>query len=84
MAEIRKGRQTPTQSVVLPYFVTKGNEAIETYNQCGRTAQEWQELLTYDILAQNEDGLWTHTKFGYSVSRRNLVNGKYFPAKNGN
>lgn len=74
MAEQRKGRQTPTQSVVLPYFVTKGNEAIETYNQCGRTAQEWQELLTYDILAQNEDGLWTHTKFGYSVSRRNGKN----------
>lgn len=74
MAEIRKGRQTPTQSVVLPYFVTKGNEAIETYNQCGRTAQEWQELLIYDILAQNEDGLWTHTKFGYSVSRRNGKN----------
>lgn len=74
MAEQRKGRQTPTQSVVLPYFVTKGNEAIETYNQCGRTAHEWQELLTYDILAQNEDGLWTHSKFGYSVSRRNGKN----------
>ena len=74
MAEQRKGRQTPTQSVVLPYFVTKGNEAIEIYNQCGRTAQEWQELLLYDILATNEDGLWTHTKFGYSVPRRNGKN----------
>lgn len=74
MAEQKRGRQTPTQSVVLPYFVTKGNEAIETYNQCGRTAQEWQELLLYDILAQNDDGLWTHTKFGYSVPRRNGKN----------
>ena len=63
MAEPRKGRQTPTQSVVLPYFETRGQEAIESYNESGRTAQEWQELLLSDILAVNDDGLWTHTKF---------------------
>lgn len=74
MAEPRKGRQTPTQSVVLPYFATKGQEAIDSYNESGRTAQEWQELLITDILAVNEDGLWTHTKFGYSVPRRNGKN----------
>jgi phage terminase large subunit-like protein len=74
MAEPRKGRQTPTQSVVLPYYDTQGQEAIDSYNQCGRIAQEWQELLLYDILAVNEDGLWTHTKFGYSVPRRNGKN----------
>lgn len=74
MAEPRKGRQTPTQSVVLPYFETKGQEAIDLYNQSGRTAQEWQELLMSDILAVNEDELWTHTKFGYSVPRRNGKN----------
>lgn len=75
MAEkARKGRQTPTQSVVLPYKETKGKEAIDTYNQTGRTAQEWQELMLYDILAFNEDGLWVHTKFGYSVPRRNGKN----------
>lgn len=74
MAEPRKGRQTPTQSVVLPYFDTKGQEAIDSYNQSGRTAQEWQELLICDILAINADGLWTHTKFGYSVPRRNGKN----------
>ncbi len=74
MATIRKGRQTPTQSVVLPYFKTKGQEAIDLYNSSGRTAQEWQELLMYDILAVNEDGLWTHTKFGYSIPRRNGKN----------
>ena len=28
----------------------------------------------YDILAVNEDGLWVHTKFGYSVPRRNGKN----------
>ncbi len=74
MAELRKGRQTPTQSVVLPYFDTKGQEAIDSYNESGRTAQEWQELLLSDILAVNEDGLWTHTKFGYSIPRRNGKN----------
>ncbi len=74
MAEPRKGRQTPTQSVVLPYFDTKGQEAIGLYNQSGRIAQEWQELLLSDILAVNDEGLWTHTKFGYSVPRRNGKN----------
>lgn len=74
MAEPRKGRQTPTQSVVLPYFETKGKDAIDSYNKSGRTAQEWQELLLSDILAVNDDGLWTHTKFGYSIPRRNGKN----------
>lgn len=74
MAEPRRGRQTPTQSVILPYFGTKGPEAIDYYNQTKRIAQEWQELLLSDILAVNEDGLWVHTKFGYSVPRRNGKN----------
>ena len=74
MAEPRKGRQTPTQSVILPYYETKGSEAIELYNESGRIAQEWQELLLSDILSVNEEGLWVHTKFGYSVSRRNGKN----------
>lgn len=32
MAEPRKGRQTPTQSVGLPYLQTKEQEVIELYN----------------------------------------------------
>lgn len=74
MPEVRKGRQTPTQSVVLPYTESCGQEAIDLYNSTNRTAQQWQELLLYDILAVGEDGLWVHTKFGYSVSRRNGKN----------
>lgn len=74
MAEVRKGRQTPTQSQVLPYTITYGNEAIDIYNTTGRTAQEWQELLCYDIMAVNEEGLWVHTKAGYSIPRRNGKN----------
>lgn len=71
MADLRKGCQTPTTSVCLPYEQTKGLDAVALYNSTGRKAQEWQELLLCDILATNEDGLWTHTKFGYSVPRRN-------------
>lgn len=74
MENKRKGRQIPTQSIVLPYTRTDGPEAIKTYNSTGKTAQEWQELLLSDILAYNEDGLWVHTKFGYSVPRRNGKN----------
>ena len=44
MDEPRKGRQTPTQSVVLPYTQTYGQDAIDLYNSTGRTAQEWQEI----------------------------------------
>jgi len=68
----RVGRQEPTVSVILPYENTKGPEAIELYNKCGdRTALDWQVALTYDIMAVDEDGLWIHQKFGYSVPRRN-------------
>ncbi len=74
MEELRRGRQTPTQSVVQPYTSTRGEEAIALYNSTGRTAQEWQELLLADILAYNDDGLWVHTKYGYSVPRRNGKN----------
>lgn len=74
MEEVRRGRQTPTQSVVLPYTSTRGQEAIDLYNSTGRTAQEWQELLLADLLAYNEEGLWIHTKYGYAVPRRNGKN----------
>lgn len=71
----RLGRQTPTTSVILPYTKTHGAEAVSLYNKTGRTAQEWQELLLYDILAVEEDsGLYVHSKFGYSVPRRNGKN----------
>jgi hypothetical protein len=53
MEEARKGRQTPTQSIILPYTATFGQDAIDLYNSTGRTAQEWQELLMCDILATN-------------------------------
>lgn len=74
MGEKRRGRQTPTRSFVLPYTESEGAEAISLYNSTGRTAQEWQELLLYDMMAKDDEGLWVHTKFGFSVPRRNGKN----------
>lgn len=70
----RLGRQTPTQSHIIEYTQTNGQEAIDLYNSTSRTAQEWQELMMYDILALNDEGLYVHTKFGYSIPRRNGKN----------
>jgi phage terminase large subunit-like protein len=68
---MRVGSQTPTTSVTIPYQKTHGQKAIDLYNKTTRTAREWQEIMTYDILATNEEGLWTHSKFGYEIPRRN-------------
>lgn len=67
----RVGNQIPTQSVILPYEKSYGDEAVQLYNMSDNTCQEWQALMLNDIMAVNEDGLWVHTKFGYSVPRRN-------------
>ena len=72
--EVKKGRQTPTSSIILPYKQTLGQEAIDTYSKTDRTAQEWQKLLLYDIMALNDVGLWVHSKFGYALPRRNGKN----------
>ena len=58
----------------LPYENTYGKEAIDIYEKTGRQAQDWQKLLIYDMLSYNDEGLWVHTKFGYSVPRRNGKN----------
>ncbi|MBQ0112978.1 MAG: hypothetical protein KBT03_07600 [Bacteroidales bacterium] len=72
--ETRIGNQIPTQSRIIPYTKTYGQDAIDIYNSTGRTAQEWQELLLSDILAYNDENLYVHTKFGLAVSRRNGKN----------
>lgn len=71
MAETRLGRQTPTQSVTIPYEKTRGQEAAELYSETGNKLLEWQQLLQCDIMAVNDEGLWVHQKYGYSVPRRN-------------
>lgn len=68
-----KGCQVPSQSVFLlsEEKTTEYEEAINVYERSGRTVLTWQVDLLKHILAQNEDGLYVHTKFGYSVPRRN-------------
>ena len=39
--EIRKGKQTPTICIRLPYTESLGTEAVDLYNQSNRTAQDW-------------------------------------------
>lgn len=70
----RIGRQTPTTGFVISYTATHGQDAINLYEESGKTAQEWQTLMLYDILAYNDENLWVHTKFGYSIPRRNGKN----------
>lgn len=69
--DTRTGREAPTVSVVLPYQKTEAAAAVERYNKTERTVLPWQELLLYDIMAVDEEGLWKHQKFGISVPRRN-------------
>lgn len=69
--EVKLGNQHPTQSVILPFTKSVYQTAIENYEKSGRTAQEWQIELAKDLFAVNDDGLWVHTKFGYSIPRRN-------------
>lgn len=72
---VRVGRKEPTQKVVLPFAWSKGHEAVSLYNESEkRTALPWQEDLIRDIMGVNKDGLWTHSKFGYSLPRRNGKN----------
>lgn len=84
------GSQKPTNSVVIPYKKSRGGEAVDLYEKTGRKAQKWQKDLLNDIMGETEDGLWSHTRFGFAVPRQNgknevvairelwgLVNGEY-------
>lgn len=70
MEERRRGNQDPTNSLYLPYEESKAEEAITIYEKTGRSAQEWQKKLLTPIMGLTE-GLWSHSRFGYQVSRRN-------------
>src|SRR5690625_4743982 len=72
--DVRIGEQTPTKSLILPYDESLGDEAIELYEKSGREAFDWQRFIVNAILAKNNEGLWTHMNFGYSVPRQNGKN----------
>jgi len=70
----RIGKQTPTKSKILPFTETLAYEAIELYQESKREAYEWQKNLLNAILAFNDENLWVHMKFGFSVPRQNGKN----------
>ena len=67
----RLGNQHPTQSVILPYDKSLYQEAIDYYQRTGRKCYEWQANMLKAIMAVDDDGLWVHQKFGFSIPRRN-------------
>ena len=73
MAKKRLGRQTPTKEIIISTRASKYKEALELYKKTGRTIQPWQTHLLKPMLS-TQKGLWVHTKFGYSLPRRNGKN----------
>ena len=71
---VKKGNQTPTRLLSLPHKSSLGSKAVFLYEKSGRKAQKWQVNIIKGIMAVNADGLWTHTKCGYSLPRRNGKN----------
>lgn len=67
----RFGNQFPTQSVILPYVKSLYQEAIDFYHKTKCKCYEWQLNMLKAIMAVEDDGLWVHQKFGYSIPRRN-------------
>ena len=63
MSPTRIGRQTPTKSYILPYEMTLGAEAVKVYKRTCKSAMEWQTLILDNIMGQNEEGLWVHSRF---------------------
>ena len=70
----RIGNQVPTQFLFLPFRKSLYKEAVAIYEKGKRKARKWQILLLKNIMAVNSKGLWIHTKFGYSIPRRNGKN----------
>lgn len=70
----RIGEQKPTKSLIIPYSKSFADEAIELYQKSKRKAYEWQTNILGAILATNDEGLWVHMKFGFSVPRQNGKN----------
>lgn len=74
MAKKRIGNQEPTQSLILSTKRSDYKEAIALYEKSKRKCQKWQKYLLKAILSRTTKKLWTHTKFGYEVPRRNGKN----------
>jgi phage terminase large subunit-like protein len=70
----KKGSQTPTTAVTLPYKKSRGKEAVDLYKETGRKALPWQVKQIKHILAVDKAGLYVHMNYGLEVPRRNGKN----------
>lgn len=69
--KVKFGNQHPTQSVILPYDNSLSQRAIDRYQRTGRSCYEWQANMLAPMMAIDDEGLWVHQKFGFSIPRRN-------------
>lgn len=67
----RMGNQNPTTRSYCEFKKSLYEEALELYRKTNHTEHEWQGKLLEPIMAIEEDGIWAHQKFGYSLPRRN-------------
>lgn len=74
MTKKRIGNQEPCKSICLPYKKSLYKDVQSAYEQSGHKVFKWQVNLLKSLMAINKDGLYTHTRFGYAIPRRN---GKY-------
>lgn len=74
MAKKKIGNQNPTTFITISTKNSDYKEAIKLYEESGRKCAKWQENLLKPLLSKTKQGLWTHTKFGYAVPRRNGKN----------
>lgn len=74
MAKKKIGNQKPTCSFFRPYKKSLYKEVQTCYERSGREVFPWQINLLKPLMAVNSEGLFTHTKFGYAIPRRNGKN----------
>ena len=68
---VKIGNQLPTKSYRNIYSSTLFEEAVKIYERTGLKVYDWQKNILKDVMALDEDNLWAHQKYGYSVPRRN-------------
>lgn len=74
MVKKKIGNQEPTKSLFLPYKKSLFKDVQNSYQKSGREVFQWQTNILKPLMAINKDGLYTHTKFGYAIPRRNGKN----------
>lgn len=72
----RTGDQSPTAGFTLttPDTNSESAAAIRQYKKAKRKILPWQQDVLHHMMAKTPDGLWLHSRFGFSVPRQNGKN----------